>query len=325
MRITDARARRARASRRIRLGRSMTKAAGVVTPVMSGTCTLVIALVLSGTLCAREVGTQRADTTHTDSIRRLAPAIVNGTRLAATTDRRAPGMTDVFGRSSGSAGVAAASDAVSQLVGVSAYNDQGARAQPTLQIRGFSLSPVVGVAQGISVFLDGVRINEPDAQELFFELIPFAVVERAELTRGAAAGHGKNSLGGVLNLVTRRGDSPGVPEARVSIGSFGSLDVHVTAGGKRGVVDGLVMMSTITGKWISGTIGRHDQPVVLDARVARCVPRCRTLPAGWPQSHLPGGLVTRELASGGPSRQLYWRRFRQASGRARCSPSDEVG
>ncbi len=153
-------------------------------------------------------------------------------------------MTDVVGRSSGSAGVAAASDALSRLVGVSAYNDQGARAQPTLQIRGFSLSPVVGVAQGISVFLDGVRINEPDAQELFFELIPFAVVERAELTRGASAGYGKNSLGGVLNLVTLRGDSPGVPEARVSIGSFGSLDMHVTAGGKRGAVDGLVMLST---------------------------------------------------------------------------------
>ncbi len=48
----------------------------LVTAVMSGTCTLGIALVLASTLCAQEVGAQRADTIHTDSLRRLAPAIV---------------------------------------------------------------------------------------------------------------------------------------------------------------------------------------------------------------------------------------------------------
>ena len=145
-------------------------------------------------VCTR-VGAQRADTIHQNSIRRVAPEIVEGTRLAATRDRRAPGMTDVVGRTSRSAGagVAAASDA-------------------------------------LSAFLDGIRINEPNAQKLFFELIPFAVVEHADLTRGASAGYGKNSLGGVTNVVALRGDSPAVPEASMSVGSFGSLDLHVTAG-----------------------------------------------------------------------------------------------
>jgi hypothetical protein len=52
--------------------------------------------------------------------------------------------------------------------------------QPSVTFRGFQASPVTGVPQGISVFVDGVRVNEPAVEEVNFDLLPLDDVERVE-------------------------------------------------------------------------------------------------------------------------------------------------
>ena len=42
------------------------------------------------------------------------------------------------------------------------------------------MTSVTGVPQGVSVFLDGVRINEPTVEEVNFDLIPLDDLERLE-------------------------------------------------------------------------------------------------------------------------------------------------
>ncbi len=121
---------------------------------------------------------------------------------------------------------------------MSVFDDQGTPAQPTLEIRGFNLSPVVGVPQGVSVFLDGVRVNEPDAQEVNFDLLPMDAVSRGQLVRGPATLYGKNTLAGALVLFTQRGETVPVLEGDVSGGSFGLFNATVNAGGKSGAFDG---------------------------------------------------------------------------------------
>ncbi len=139
---------------------------------------------------AQQRDTTVADTTRTDTSRVdtataqvLAPTVVTGTRLSAV-DERTPVQVDEIRLDKIPLGPVGAADALARLPGVSVFDDQGTRAQPTLEIRGFRLSPVVGVSQGVSVFLDGVRINEPDAQELNFDLIPMDAIDTAELVRG---------------------------------------------------------------------------------------------------------------------------------------------
>jgi outer membrane receptor protein involved in Fe transport len=96
-------------------------------------------------------------------------------------------------------------DLLERQPGVTLQNEQGTPFQPTLTLRGFTASPVTGLPQGVSVFLDGVRLNEPTVEELNFDLIPLEDVERIEVIRGASVLFGRNTLGAAVNIVTRRG------------------------------------------------------------------------------------------------------------------------
>jgi outer membrane receptor protein involved in Fe transport len=186
--------------------------------------------------------TARTDTTRADTAaaQRLAPTVVTGTRLSAV-DERTPVQVDEIPIGQSPPGPTSAADVIARLPGVSIFDDQGTRAQPTLEIRGFRLSPVVGVSQGVSVFLDGVRINEPDAQEVDFDLIPMDAVAKAELVRGPGTLYGKNSLAGALVLTTKRGTYTPEASAAFEAGAFGYLGARVSAGGVIDDVDGFVM------------------------------------------------------------------------------------
>src|SRR3989442_1501803 len=72
-------------------------------------------------------------------------------------------------------------EALERLPGVSLQNEQGTRLQPALSLRGFTISPVTGLPPGLSVFLDGVRLNEPTVEEVNFDLIPLEDVERDQI------------------------------------------------------------------------------------------------------------------------------------------------
>lgn len=203
-------------------------------------CAAMIALAAALPLAAQQPDSSRSDTIRA-AASRLAPVVVSGTRLATATDPRTPARADALDLRFADPAPAGVADALARLPGVSVSNDQGTRAQPTLDLRGFSLSPVAGVPQGISVFLDGVRMNEPDAQELSFDLIPMEAVESAALIRGPSALFGKNSLAGALNLTTARGGRTPHFESGVDAGSFGYRAAHVIASGERGGIDALLL------------------------------------------------------------------------------------
>lgn len=217
-----------------------------------GALALALIAAISAPAAAQRRDTTRTDTTRTDTTsanaaradtaraQRLAPTVVTGTRLSAV-DERTPVQVDEIRLDKVPPGPTSAADAIARLPGVSIFDDQGTRAQPTLEIRGFRLSPVVGVSQGVSVFLDGVRINEPDAQEVNFDLIPMDAIDSAELVRGPGTLYGKNSLAGALVLTTKRGTFTPEMSAAFEAGAFGYLGARVSAGGVIDDVDGYVM------------------------------------------------------------------------------------
>ncbi len=182
-----------------------------------------------------------ADSIRADSLRRtthqLAPVVVNSTRLSAATEAT-PAQVEQLDVKQSIPGPETLHNALMSLPGISLFDDQGARLQPELEVRGFNVSPVIGNPQGVSVFLNGIRVNEPDAQEVNFDLLPSAAFDQASLVRGPDILFGRNSLGGTLLLTTRRGGDR--PEATLEIGggSFGEQTLTATAGGKLGGVDG---------------------------------------------------------------------------------------
>ena len=82
--------------------------------------------------------------------------------------------------------------------------------QPTLRFRGFTASPLLGLPQGIAVYQNGVRINEPFGDTVQFDLMPQFAVDRVQLSAGTDPTYGLNALGGALAL---RCGTPVVPVA----------------------------------------------------------------------------------------------------------------
>jgi outer membrane receptor protein involved in Fe transport len=134
--------------------------------------------------------------------------------------------------------------ALAGLPGVTLTNQTGSPSQMDIRVRGFAVSPIVGVPQSLSVFVDGVRVNEADASQVHLSLIPEGAIERVELMRGPVGVFGKNSVAGALNFVTRRaGDAPSL-EAEAQGGSFGSAAGTLRASAPLGgAFDGLLVGS----------------------------------------------------------------------------------
>jgi iron complex outermembrane recepter protein len=118
----------------------------------------------------------------------------------------------------------------SQMQGVSINDYAGNPFQLDVNFRGFTASPQVGTPQGLSVFFDGVRVNEPFGDVVNWDLIPMNALERFDLFPGSNPLFGLNTLGGALALRSKSGFSaPGV-EADLSRGSFGRREVRVSVG-----------------------------------------------------------------------------------------------
>jgi outer membrane receptor protein involved in Fe transport len=129
------------------------------------------------------------------------------------------------------------SDAVKSVAGFATYDDLGSPYKLNLSSRGFYSSPVVGLPQGIAVFLDGVRMNEPEASQVNFDLLPMDHIQRIEILSGNGSLLGRNALGGAVNLVTARGTGPTSGTIELSGGSFGAArgEAHVSGLSRKGL------------------------------------------------------------------------------------------
>lgn len=128
-------------------------------------------------------------------------------------------------------GTDAAESLVRGSAAMEANDPQGGPLQADLQFRGFSVSSLLGTPEGLALFQDGVRLNEPFGDTIAWSTIPTAAIESIEVIPGANPAFGLNALGGALAMRTRSG----AEATSVSLrgGSFGRLDGELTTGGER--------------------------------------------------------------------------------------------
>ncbi len=106
-----------------------------------------------------------------------------------------------------------------------------------INFRGFAASPLLGTPQGISVFQDGVRVNEPFGDVVNWDLIPSSAIAGMQLIPGSNPVFGLNTLGGALAIETKNGrDYPGAT-VQASGGSFGRATTEFEWGDKHGPFD----------------------------------------------------------------------------------------
>ncbi|MFS0756135.1 TonB-dependent receptor [Noviherbaspirillum sp. 1P10PC] len=114
---------------------------------------------------------------------------------------------------------------------------QGNPYQPDVSFRGFTASPLLGVPQGLSVFQDGVRINEPFGDTVNWDLLPQSAIANIQLIPGSNPAFGLNTLGGALAVYTKSGSAYPGGAVQLSTGSFGRRAVEFEQGGKSGNFD----------------------------------------------------------------------------------------
>ncbi len=117
---------------------------------------------------------------------------------------------------------------------VSLNDAQNNPLQRDLQYRGFTASPLLGLAQGLAVFQNGVRINEPLGDAVNWDLLPQSAINQITLGGGSNPLYGLNSLGGSLVIDMKDGFNFEGANIEVSAGSFGRKIANFQLGGNDG-------------------------------------------------------------------------------------------
>ncbi|WP_415774531.1 TonB-dependent receptor [Paraburkholderia sp. J94] len=209
--------RRWRARRRVRaalgvslaLGAGASEAQSTQTDTPAAAPTMLPGIVVIGTTPLLGIGTPLAK----------VPANVQTVRAQDIATQHRETLTDYF---------------AANLPGVSVSDAQGNPFQMNLNYRGFTASPLLGTPEGISVFVDGVRVNEPFGDIVNWDLIPVLAIDKVQLIPGSNPVYGLNTLGGAVAITTKNGRANPGGGVDVSGGSWGRKSAQIEQGGMLG-------------------------------------------------------------------------------------------
>jgi outer membrane receptor protein involved in Fe transport len=108
-----------------------------------------------------------------------------------------------------------------RLTSVYVNENAGNPYQPDINYRGYTASPLLGTPEGLSVYLDGVRQNQPFGDIVAWDLIPKVAIRDMALIPGSDPVYGLNTLGGAISVQTKDGLSAPGGSLQLTGGKFG--------------------------------------------------------------------------------------------------------
>ncbi|MBQ9104649.1 MAG: TonB-dependent receptor, partial [Mailhella sp.] len=194
------------------------------------------------------------------------PEIVVTATVEGAEAKKLPASVQVVTRKEmDSAGIHSVQDALSYYVPGSGDSQPGAYGN--VGLRGFrsgaSVSSVLG--DWVVLLIDGLRASSGNPG-----IIPFAIVDRIEIVRGpASVMYGGSAMGGVINVITRKGHGDMRGEVGASYGRFddisGHAGLHGALSGKWGMALGVE--SSKRGDYKSGGGKSYENTHSADADV----------------------------------------------------------
>ena len=121
-----------------------------------------------------------------------------------------------------------------RMNGVYVNEIQGNPFQADLNYRGYTASALLGTPQGLSVYMDGVRLNQPFGDVMSWDLIPRLAIQSTVLMPGSNPLFGLNTLGGALALQTKDGRTAPGTMVQGLYGRDSRRAVEFEHGGTRG-------------------------------------------------------------------------------------------
>jgi vitamin B12 transporter len=174
----------------------------------------------------------------------LPEIVVSAERVPSTLDRTGSAIDVVNGATIAATNPTSLVDALRTVPGLDITETGGPGATTTVRLRGASTGQTL-------VLIDGVRANDPSNASGDFDFSMFApgTIERIEVLRGPqSALYGSDAIGGVINIITRKGGGPTRYDAALEGGSYGT-------------VSGIGAMSGSQGPWnyaVTSALQRSD-------------------------------------------------------------------
>jgi len=163
--------------------------------------------------------------------------IVNTTPLGAgiSADKISANVQIMSAQELAAAQSLSVAEYMNQYMGSVTVNDaQNNPMQPDIQYRGFTVSPLMGLPQGLSIYMNGIRFNEPFGDTMHWDLIPKGAIDTMSLQSGSNPAYGLNSLGGAIALKTKTGFTAPEHTLTVSGGSWGRHTEELSSGWNNG-------------------------------------------------------------------------------------------
>src|ERR1043166_422508 len=118
-----------------------------------------------------------------------------------------------------------------RMNGVHVNDVQNNPFQADISYRGYTASPLLGTPQGLSVYMDGVRLNQPFGEIVSWDLIPRIAIATTTLMPGSNPLFGLNTLGGALSMQTKDGRANRGTTVQATYGSDARRAVEFEHGG----------------------------------------------------------------------------------------------
>jgi outer membrane receptor protein involved in Fe transport len=135
---------------------------------------------------------------------------------------------------------------------------QGGTFQPDVLFRGFGGSPLLGASEGLAVYLDGVRANEPFGDIVNWDgLVPGALAS-INVMPGSNPLFGLNAIGGAVSVRTHDGFTASGARLSLAGGAFERYRADGEVGGTRDRIAGF-----LAGSWLDEQGWRDESPSTL--------------------------------------------------------------
>ncbi|MDJ1158798.1 TonB-dependent receptor [Chelatococcus sp. SYSU_G07232] len=160
----------------------------------------------------------------------LPEIVVTATRGPTAIGRVGSAISVITGEEIRRASPKSVADVLRRVPGLSVVETGGPGGTTLVRLRGSEPRHTL-------VLVDGIRVNDPSAaagEFDFVNLIP-TDIERIEVLRGPqSALYGSDAIGGVINVITRRGKGPTRVQADGEAGSYGSKGLRGAVSGASG-------------------------------------------------------------------------------------------
>ncbi len=174
---------------------------------------------------------QDPETEQEQPLRLLEKVVVTADRQEVPGSELGSSVTVITADELRVTGVHWLSDALASVPGVVVARTGGPGAVTSVFLRGTNSNHTL-------VLVDGMKANSPSTGAYDFSQVPASSIERVEIVRGPQSVlYGSEAIGGVINIITRRGAKAPRASAVLDGGSYGSLRAAANVQGSTNTVD----------------------------------------------------------------------------------------